>query len=155
MELDRLVKSVYSAFYTWPNGFKDTISLFDKQNLWNVSYKSRVYSACNDGKRVRIIVTIEDICQKKIITDTLWIYFSRTSGPSFPALTGSGQNDVLGRNAAKPVFIQLPGNVCKSNILLPLTHGTDERDLGKWFNWTVKDDCTPRANLLISLSGGI
>ena len=32
MELDRLVKSVYSAFYTWPNGFKDTISLFDKQN---------------------------------------------------------------------------------------------------------------------------
>ena len=150
MELDRLVKSVYSAFYTWPNGFKDTISLFDKQNLWNVSYKSRVYSACNDGKRVRIIVTIEDICQKKIITDTLWIYFSRTSGPSFPALTGSGQNTVLGRDAAKPVFIQLPGNVCKSNILLPFTHGTDERDLGKWFNWTVKDDCTPRANLLLS-----
>ncbi|MBU6219795.1 MAG: hypothetical protein KGQ50_04010 [Bacteroidetes bacterium] len=150
MELDRLVKSVYSAFYTWPNGFKDTVSLFDKQNLWNVSYKSRVYSACNDGKRVRIIVTIEDICQKKIITDTLWIYFSRTSGPSFPALTGSGQNSVLGRDAAKPVFIQLPGNVCKSNILLPFTHGTDERDLGKWFNWTVKDDCTPRANLLLS-----
>ena len=150
MELDRLVKSVYSAFYTWPNGFKDTISLFEKQNLWNVSYKSRVYSACNDGKRVRIIVTIEDICQKKIITDTLWIYFSRTSGPSFPALTGSGQNTVLGRDAANPVFIQLPGNVCKSNILLPFTHGTDERDLGKWFNWTVKDDCTPRANLLLS-----
>ena len=150
LELDRLVKSVYSAFYTWPNGFKDTISLFDKQNLWNVSYKSRVYSACNDGKRVRIIVTIEDVCQKKTITDTLWIYFSRTSGPSFPALSGSGQNTVLGRDAAKPVFIQLPGNACKSNILLPFTHGTDERDLGKWFNWTVKDDCTPRANLLLS-----
>lgn len=150
MELDRLVKSVYSAFYTWPNGFKDTVSLFDKQNLWNVSYKSRVYSACNDGKRVRIIVTMEDLCQKKIITDTLWIYFSRTSGPSFPALTSAGQNTVLGRDAEKPVFIPLPGNTCKSNILLPFTHGTDERDLGKWFNWTVKDDCTPRANLLLS-----
>lgn len=150
LELDRLVKSVYSAFYTWPNGFKDTVSLFDKQNLWNVSYKSRVYSACNDGKRVRIIVTIEDICQKKTITDTLWIYFSRTSGPSFPALTSAGQNTVLGRDAEKPVFIPLPGNTCKSNILLPFTHGTDERDMGKWFNWTVKDDCTPRANLLLS-----
>ncbi len=150
LELDLLVKSVYSTFYTWPNGFKDTISLFDKQNLWNVSYKSRVYSACNDGKRVRIIVTIEDICQKKTITDTLWIYFSRSSGPSFPALSGSGQNTVLGRDAAKPVFIELPGTTCKSKILLPFTHGTDERDLGKWFNWTVKDDCTPRANLLLS-----
>lgn len=149
MELDRVVKAVYSAFYQWPNGFRDTISLFDKQNLWKVSYKSRVYSACNDGKRVRIILTIEDLCQNKIINDTLWIYFSRTSGPSFPALSGA-QNSVLGRKAENPVFIPLPGNACKSNILLPFTHGTDERDLGKWFNWTVKDDCTPRANLLLS-----
>jgi len=149
MDLDRIVKSVYSAFYQWPNGYRDTISIFDKQNLWKVSYKSKVYSACNDGKRVRIILTIEDLCQNKIITDTLWIYFSRTSGPSFPALTGS-QNAVLGRNPANPVFIPIPANTCISNILLPFTHGTDERDLGKWFNWTVKDDCTPRANLLLS-----
>jgi len=149
MQLDRIIKAVYSAFYQWPNGFKDTISIFDKQNLWKVSYKSRVYSACNDGKRVRIILTIEDLCQNKIINDTLWIYFTRTSGPSFPSLTGT-QNSVLGRNAANPVFIPLPGNVCKSNILLPFTHGTDERDLGKWFNWTVKDECTQRANLLLN-----
>jgi hypothetical protein len=150
LALDRIIKAVYSASYQWPNGFKDTLSLFDKQDLWRVSYKTKVYSACNDGKRVRIILTIEDNCQKKMITDTLWIYFSRTSGPSFPALSATGGNIVLGRDAANPVFIPLPGNTCKSNILLPFTHGTDERDLGKWFNWTVKDVCTPRANLLLS-----
>jgi len=150
LQLDKIIKAVYSAPYQWPNGFKDTLSLFDEQDLWKVSYKTRVYSACNDGKRVRIILTLEDICQRKIITDTLWIYFSRTSGPSFPAQSGTGGNIVRGRDSANPVFIPLAGNTCKSNILLPFTHGTDERDLGKWFNWTVKDECTPRANLLLS-----
>lgn len=149
LQLDRIIKAVYSAPYQWPNGYRDTLSIFDKNELWKVSYKSKYYTACNDGKRVRIILTIEDLCQNQTITDTLWIYFSRTSGPTFPALSG-GQNTVLGRNPANPVFVPLPGNACKSDMLLPFTHGTEERNLGTWFNWTVQDECTPRANLSLS-----
>ena len=149
VELIGFAKQHYVANYLLPSGNPTQVNLFDLSDYFSWAFSIKTFSGCPGSTLSEIVVHIVDNCSAGIIKDTLYLTYKDSSPPVVSALDGA--LPILGHN--KPTnlneYLALPvlsfdslAHGCSGELILP--DGSDDKQLGTIFNWTLNDDCSSR-----------
>ena len=151
-EIIDFAKQQYVANYLLPSGNATQVNLFDLTDDFSWAFSVKTFSGCPGSTLSEVVLNVIDRCSAGIIKDTLYLTFKDSSPPvvseldgAFP-IFGHVKPTTLDEYLALPVLsFDSLAHGCSGELILP--DGTDDKQLGSIFNWTLNDDCSSRYDL--------